>query len=137
MFWNEWKINLRYIVFEKWLFKILRIAWIMIHFFYLRRCAMFWNGLNIDFDSCTIFSFEIWMTSYYKFLVNRGRTRIQKKKIMLGGSATRPGMLLNWILLTNWLSGITGRVSELGSRQVPNSQGFLGIYLTISQNCQN
>ena len=65
---------------------------------------MFWNWFNIDFDSYAIFSFWDLVDSVLNIHSELGTKNKNKK---LGGLHPQTRMLLNWILLANWLSGIT------------------------------
>ena len=97
-------------------------------FYHPKRCAMFWNGFSSSWFFCTIFSFCVMFDFLFYVPIAFRFWRIKKNiyvgvftpfppskpPVFVGGSATRPRMLLDWISLANWLSGVTG--SESGFR---------------------
>ena len=94
-----------------------------------RSCATFWNGFMQALDTCAIFS--LWdMVDFVLKLCSELETLGFRNNFMLlglrpskppgslgalpprpptGGSTPRPRLLLDWIPLANWLSGITAQ----------------------------
>ena len=66
MFWNEWKINFRFLVFEVWSFKIPRI---FRHFYFLSKDAQCseTDFLVLEFFFCYIFS--VWDMVYFVLII--------------------------------------------------------------------
>ena len=139
---NE-KLIFLFLDFETWSLKILRIFWI--YFFRTKRCSIFWNG----FFSSWIFFLDVWYMVDFVLNIRSELVWGLRKNTMLGGlhppnspgswgtwpptpptggSALRPRVLLCWIPLANWLSGITGysfwiRFAKIS--RVPNSLRML------------
>ena len=98
---NE-KSIFRFLVFEIWTFKILRIVWIFVSL----RCTMFRNGFCNKFDNFAIFSFWNMVDFVLTFVVNWGRIHDLLNLSVRGGAwpltpgAPPPGPGSFWIEFT-------------------------------------
>ena len=106
--WNEWKINFSISVmysFSRYNRSNLTI-WLKKSWSQMMR-----NVLNRFFLYTSFFSiFSLWVIVDLLFYLRSAFRTYMNSDFFLyyGGSATRFRMLLDWIPLVNWLSGITG-----------------------------